>query len=121
LALRKGGPAEHPTVQKLDACLIADEDLFLMSVILQEILQAFRSEVTARKVSEYFQPFPFLSLDRVGVETAARLFRSCRSKGVAASTIDCQIAATALQHNCQLLTADHDFERIAAVSSLRLA
>lgn len=121
LALRKGGPAEHRTVKKLDSCLNADEDLFLTSIVLQEILQAFRSEVTARRVSEYLRPFPILSLDRQGIDSAARLFRSCRAKGVAATTIDCQIAATALQHDCRLLTADRDFERIATVSRLRLA
>ena len=121
LALRKGVPTEHPAVERLDACLAGHEDLFLSPVILQEILQAFRSETTVRKVAGYLEPFPLLSLDRQGIETAARLFRMSRSRGITASTIDCQIAATAIQHECLLLTADRDFERLSDVTDLRLA
>lgn len=121
LALRKGGPADHPLVAKLHTFLASGEDLFLASVILQEILQAYRSEATAHKVAHYLEPFPLLEMDRGAIKAAARLFRHCRSEGITASTIDCHIAAAAIEHSCALLTADRDFERVATVSELRLA
>lgn len=121
LALRKGGPADHPAVAQLSAALAGDDDLFLTGIILQEILQAFRSETTTDRVARYLEPFPLLDMDRSAVRTAARLYRQCRSEGIAASTIDCHIAAAAIEHDCFLLTADRDFERVATLSDLQLA
>jgi predicted nucleic acid-binding protein len=66
LAFRKAGPADHPTVKKLARLLEDGEELFLAGVILQEILQAFRSEVTVRRVERYLEPFPLLSQERQG-------------------------------------------------------
>jgi uncharacterized protein (DUF433 family) len=43
LALRKKGPSAHSTVEKLTSLLQEDEDVVLTGMILQEILQAFRS------------------------------------------------------------------------------
>ena len=56
LALRRGGPAEHPAVSKLHRYLDTGEDLFLTVLILQEILQAFRSEKVASQIADYFEP-----------------------------------------------------------------
>lgn len=121
LSLRKGGPADHPAVERLNQYLASGENLFLTGVILQEILQAYRSERTAENVAGYLDPFPLLEIDRAGIKAAARLFRQCRSKGIAVSTIDSHIAAAAIGHSCALLTADRDFERVATVSELQLA
>ncbi len=120
LALRKGGPADHPAVGKLSNLLSGNEDLVLTGLILQEILQAFRAEATFRKAAKHLEPFSLLSLDRTDCVAAARLHRRCASEGVAASTVDCQIATAAINHDCLLLTADADFEHIAAHSDLRL-
>ena len=55
-------------------------------------------------------------------DPAVRRFSAkCTSKGIAATTADCQIASAALEHDCYLLTADKDFERIARISPIRLA
>lgn len=121
LALRKAGPADHPAVEKLAAMLQSGEDIFLTGLILQEILQAFRSEVSFRKVSRHLEPFPLLDLDVIGSIAAAALHRKCDASGVSASTADCQIAAAAVRHECLLLSADRDFERISRLSDLNLA
>ena len=121
LALRKGGPAVHPTVEKLMSILRADEDVFLIGLILQEILQAFRSDSSFRKVARHLEPFPLLELGRHDYIAAASLHRRCAARGVSASTADCQIATAAIQHNCLLLSADNDLERIARFSDLKLA
>jgi len=121
LALRKGGPAQHPAVHRLDALLEQGEDVFLTGVILQELLQAFRAERTVRKVRTYLEPFPLLALDRDGCADAAALHRRCAAHGISASTVNCQIATAAMLHGCALLTADRDFTHIARHSGLELA
>jgi predicted nucleic acid-binding protein len=120
LSLRRGGPVDHAAVGKLARLLEAGEDVFLTGLILQEILQAFRTEVALRKVARYLEPFDLLDLDRDDYLAAARLHRSCAGKGVSASTSDCQIAAAAIRKRCLLLTSDRDFERIARLSDLEL-
>jgi predicted nucleic acid-binding protein len=121
LALRKGGPADHPAVRKLNAFLVGDEDLFLSGLILQEILQAFREDATFRRLITYFEPFSLLPLGRRSYIAAAELHRNCRSKGISVTTADCQIATAAVENDCLLLTADKDFEHIARHSGLKLA
>lgn len=121
LALRKGGPADDPAVRKLAALLDGNQDLVLTGLILQEVLQAFRSDASFRRVASHLEPFPLLELTRGSYIQAAELHRKCASKGIAATTGDCQIATAAVQHDCYLLTADKDFERIAKISPIRLA
>ena len=121
LSLRKERPAEHPTVAKLTSMLQTDEDVFLIGLILQEILQAFRSDSSFRRVARHLEPFPLLELERGDFIEAATLHRKCAARGLSVSTADCQIAQAAIRHACQLLTADKDFERIAHYSELKLA
>ena len=121
LALRRGGPADHRAVERLSGYLDAGEDLFLTGLILQEILQAFRSEKVASQVAERLMPFPLLPIEPVTCLAAARLYRQCRDNGLGASTVDCHIAASAIANDCRLLTTDRDFERISRISTLDLA
>jgi predicted nucleic acid-binding protein len=119
LALRREPLAEHPAVRRLQAVL-GKADVVLTGLVLQEILQAFRVEATVRKVARRLSAFPLLQLDRRHYEAAAVIHRTCASRGVAAATSDCQIAAAAIEHGCALLTADDDFRRIAEHTALRL-
>ena len=121
LSLRKGGPAKHPAVEKLAALLRANEDVVLTGLILQEILQGFRSDVAFRNVLRHLEPFPLLELDRRSCVAAASLHRRCAARGVSVTTVDCQIATAAIHYDCVLLSADRDFERIARLSDLKLA
>lgn len=120
LSLRKGGPADHPAVRKLASVLEEGGDVVLTGIILQEILQAFREETSFRKMAKYLEPFPLLPMNWDDFLAAARLHRRCAANGVAATTVDCQIATAAIRNRCSLLTADEDFRHIAQVSDLRL-
>jgi predicted nucleic acid-binding protein len=121
LLYRRSGPADHRAVRKLTALLEGDQELVLTCLILEEFLQAFQSEAVFRKMALHLEPFPLLPITRSVCVRAARLQRECAAAGIAAATVDCQIAATAIEHECLLLTADADFERIAELSPLRLA
>ena len=120
LALRKKGPADHPSVRALSSLLLAGEDVFLVGVVLQEVLQAFRSERPFQTIATHLEPFALLPLERSDFVAAASLHRRCAGKGLTTSTVDCQIATAAIRHNCRLLSADDDFKRIARVSDLKL-
>ena len=120
LALRKGGPALHPSVERLTALLRRGEDVFLLGIILQEVLQGFRSERTADRLHRRLEPFELLPLERRNYVAAARLRRRCISRGVTPSTIDSLIASAAIAHRCRLLTADEDFQHISRVTTLRV-
>lgn len=121
LALRRGGPVDHPAVVNLRDFLDSGEDLFLTGLILQEILQAFRSEKVASEIADRLDPFPLLPIKPDLCRAAARLYRQCRGQGLGASTIDCHIAASAIEYNCRLLTTDRDFERMSQVCPIELA
>ena len=120
IALRRKGPAAHPKVELFAALLERGEEIVIVGVILQEILQAFRDEITVRRVSAYLEDVPLLELGRGVFAASARIHRECAAAGVAVSTVDCQIAAAAVSHRCALLTADRDFERIARVVPVKL-
>lgn len=92
----------------------------MTGLILQEVLQAFRSEDSFRTIARRLEPFPLLELERPDYLRAAGLHRRCAAKGVSASTADCQIAAAAIRHRCPLLTADQDFSRIAKLCDLEI-
>ena len=120
LALRRGREPSHSAVRKLRLLLLADEDIALVGVILQEVLQGFRSDAIFRDMQRALAPFPILEPSRDIYIAAAQLKRTCAAAGVTASTVDCNIAATAIEHGCSLLSADKDFVRIARHSALEL-
>ena len=121
LAFRRDEPADHPAVAKLCEIIDGKDDVFLIGVVLQEVLQAFRSEATVSRVERQLSQIPLLDLSRQDYALAAGIRRRCASSGVTVHTVDCQIAAAAIAHRCALLTTDRDFDLIAARTGLQLA
>jgi len=119
LALRRDRPGGRE-VEALRAGIERGE-VALIGVILQEILQGFPSAERTRRLAEHLAPFPLLGLQRGDYLYAAEIRNKCRSKGLAVSTVDAQIAAAAINHRCALLTADRDFSAVARHFPLRLA
>jgi predicted nucleic acid-binding protein len=120
LSLRKDGPANHPAVKKLQSLRLDTQNIVLIGIILQEILQGFKHEGTFIKVTTYLDAFPLLSLSRRDFVAAAKLRRQAAAQGLTLSTPDCQIAAAASQHHCNLLTADKYFSNLAQLVPLQL-
>lgn len=119
LALARRKVVRDSAVERL-ARAIGDGEVVLLGVVVQEVLQAFRSAREAARVADALAPFPLLQLSRSDYVESASVFRRCRSVGISVSTIDCQIAAAAAANRCALLTTDADFQRIAEHYPLKL-
>ena len=95
----------------------------ITSVIYQEVLQGAKSDKEYNLLRDYLSSQRFFHpLDAVKTyEDAARIYVSCRKKGVTIrSTIDCLIAQIALEQDLALLHNDRDFDVMAPVIKLRL-
>jgi predicted nucleic acid-binding protein len=98
------------------------EEVVTCLPVIQEVLQGFRDESAFRLAREAMLALPSvdnpLTVDRV--ESAVDLYRRCRARGLTVrSSVDCLIAASALEHNLEVLHCDRDYEAIAKVSGLR--
>jgi predicted nucleic acid-binding protein len=102
--------------------LEAEDPVCLSDVILAETLQGFRDNDAFEAAKVHLLHFPLYSLSSPeGYVRAAQLFRDCRKRGITIrKTIDCLIAQIALDHGLMLLHQDNDFDKIAAVSGMRV-
>lgn len=72
------------------------------------------------KAKELLSKIPVFGLTTGDGETAEQLQYSCRKTGVHTQTLDCLIAATAVNNYATVLTSDADFERIQQVEKIVL-
>ena len=95
----------------------------ITSVIYQEVLQGAKSDKEYNLLRDYLSSQRFFHpQDAVKTyEDAARIYFSCRKKGVTIrNTIDCLIAQIALEQDLALLHNDRDFDAMAPIIKLRL-
>lgn len=117
---RSSGVKEPDEARVLRELIEADEDVALPGIVLQEILSGVREEAQFERLKEVLLGFPrVLASEQTHIE-AARITNTCRSRGVAVSTVDCLIAAMAIEHNAHLFTGDKDFTYMADHCALRL-
>lgn len=103
------------------ATAVNKDDLCICGPILTEILQGIASDAEYRKMKRLFAPFIYLPTLRNSYYLAADIYRAARAKGkTIRNTVDCVIAACAIENNVQLLQRDKDFLTIASVSKLKL-
>ena len=104
---------ELPDVAKLEALILDNEDLALCGIVLTEILQGIADDRTYRRVQRYLAPLVMLPITDTVFVKAADIYRKLRKKGITIrKSNDCIIAATVLEHHCQLLHNDKDFKPI---------
>lgn len=118
VSLRAG--RSHPEAARLRHQVVTGSQVFLLGIILQEVLQGIREPQVTERVCQELSAFDFLPLGVADYQSASQLFKTCRTRGIAAGTIDCLIAAAAIRHDCRLHSLDEDFKRIASVSELEL-
>lgn len=105
---------DTPQTEMLQHILNAGEDIGTCGVILTEVLQGIREDRDYAKVSSHFEAFSFLPMQRSTFESAAQLYRTLRRKGITIrNSVDCMIAAVAIEHDIALLHNDRDFVPIS--------
>ena len=110
-----------PHVVMLEQLILDNEDIALCGIILTEILQGIVDDTTHRRVRGYLDPLIMLPMPEAVFVRAADIYRKLRKHGITIrKTNDCVIAATALEHHCQLLHADKDFTLIAKHTPLKV-
>jgi predicted nucleic acid-binding protein len=89
--------------------------------IVQEVLQGYRDRQSFDRFKSDFLALPCLA-PNIDIESyihAAEIFREGRRKGYTIrSSIDCLIAAIAIEHKVPVWHLDRDYELIAAFTSL---
>jgi predicted nucleic acid-binding protein len=110
-----------PHVDALEQRILDNEDLALCGIILTEILQGIADDTTHRRVRGYLSPLIMLPMPETVFVRAADIYRKLRKKGITIrKSNDCIIAATALEHHCQLLHNDKDFSPVAEHFPLKI-
>ena len=102
--------------------LTDDVEVFLSSIIVQEVLQGARDDREWGALDAYLSSQALVHpADELAVHRqAARIYHECRRRGFTVrSTIDCFIAQLALDHDLALLHDDRDYEAISRVRPLK--
>lgn len=111
--------------RKAARCVSLLEDgapVALTEIIYTEVLRGLRSEREARLVGRRLRAFPFLRLETLDdFDRAAKLYRQARRAGVTIHrTLDCLIAAPCVRKGVPILHSDHDFDRLASCTELKI-
>jgi hypothetical protein len=89
--------------------------------VLYEILQGVRRDNDFAKIHDHFEDFNYLEASRRTHVQAAKMYRQLRRKGITIrKSVDCLIAATAIEHKVRLLHNDRDFDAIARHFELKI-
>lgn len=118
--LRRKSPPPTDKAVLLQELIAADQRVYVIGIVIQEILQYVREPAQFNKIRKYLPPFPLLEPGYETYVSAAQLASHCRKHGVQVGTVDALIAATAIENECHLLTSDTDFEHIAKLTALEL-
>jgi predicted nucleic acid-binding protein len=112
-----------PVHRQLRSALEKRSELASTDVVVMEILAGARDEADRDRLRRLLHGLEFLAVDGpADYETAAELYRLCRSRGETPRKLtDCLIAAVAIRHDAELLCADVDFATIARHAPLRLS
>ena len=89
-------------------------------LVLQELLQGFRSRRDRARLAADFRDLPLLVPEREDHLGAAELHATCRGRGVQAGSIDALLAQLCIHHDLMLLTTDRDFVHMQRVCPLEV-
>jgi predicted nucleic acid-binding protein len=107
---------------QLTLLLKQQTEICITEIIVAEILQGIRNDKEFLETKNSLTSLPFLHAK--GVVTyihAAEIYRQCRKNGkTIRKTIDCILAAIALENNASFLHNDSDFTQIAEIVPLIL-
>ena len=108
-------------VRILTSLLKERENICLCGIILTEILQGIRHDEDYAKIRLLLESAIFLEMSRQTFLRAADMYRLLRRRGITIrNSLDCMIAAVAVEHQLPLLQHDRDFVPLAEHCGLRL-
>jgi predicted nucleic acid-binding protein len=100
--------------------LVRDGRAAIIGPIRQETLSGIREPSDFEKVRSKLAAIPDTPLTTPDFEEAAKFSNYCRSRGVAATSVDLMLWAITIRLDASLFTTDGDFVRFAKLSKLRL-
>lgn len=110
-----------PYAKRLQNCLVDEEDIAVLPIIVTEVLQGFRTSAGFSRARDVLTRLPVIHPDLACHVEAAVLFRKLRGSGVTVrSSIDCVIAQFCIRSGSMLLSPDADFRLIARHTDLEL-
>ena len=121
LALRRerARPKDRVLIEELSE-LIKEMRAVLIGPVRQEVLSGIPDPGKFEEVRKHLASFDDLPIVVADYEEAARVFNSCRKKGVQGSHIDFLICAVAIRHSAAIFTTDKDFKNYANHLHLQL-
>lgn len=109
-------------VRELERLVRENEDVCICGVVMTEVLQGIRDDKQHERTLAAFEAFILLPMGPTTFIKAAGLYRTLRRKGrTIRNSVDCMIAAVAIEHDVALLHNDRDFDAIASLGALRTA
>jgi predicted nucleic acid-binding protein len=110
-----------PQVRELERLLAEGTLVYTCGVILTEVLQGIRDDAECRTTLARFDDLVFLPMQRRTFLAAADMYRSLRRRGITIrKSVDCMIAAVAIEYDLPLLHNDRDFDPIEAHCRLKV-
>ncbi len=108
--------------RKLHQLIEEEEGVCLTAINLTEILQGIRSDTDFERTRRYLLLFPLFSARNLDTYIhAAKIYRTCqRSGNTVRKTVDCLIAAIAIENILSLFHNDRDFDKLAACTKLKV-
>ena len=110
LALRRKALSTNSPIVATLQDLIANDQVFMLGAIRQEILSGIRSADQFTRLRNYLRALPDLTLAIEDYELAAEFFNTCRSKGIQGSNTDFLICAVAHRRSFSIFTTDQDLQ-----------
>ena len=117
---RRRNEPEPRAAAVLRRLIIDDVPLAIPGIVLQEVLSGIRAQAQFDRLRKMLESFPVVIAAEQHHIIAARIANACRGRGIAASSVDCLIAALAILNHDILFTLDEDFARMARACDLKL-
>ena len=96
--------------------------IYLCLPVYQEFLQGIKDDRTYSHLKKALDHSNFLEepMTKVIFEEASNIFRQAKKKGITIrSSMDCQIAAIAIQHQAIVVHKDRDYKQISKFTNLK--
>ncbi|MBN1834058.1 MAG: PIN domain nuclease [Deltaproteobacteria bacterium] len=100
----------YPQVKTLENLIFNREDLCLCGIVLTEVLQGIREDSEFRRTRDLLGNLIFLPMGYSIFLRSAEIYRALRKKGITIKkSVDCMIAAVAIENDIPLLHNDKNF------------